>query len=96
MQKNKKPSLKKVPTKKVTITQYSKFTQNAIKEHYTELKQQGLIKTSFQTYLNTSGQDFFEKFFVQKQKSAGRFRIETILELAHAQGKRFFIKHVNK
>lgn len=95
MPKKSKPSTTKVKTKKVTISQYSKFTQSAIKEHYNDLKQQGLIKTSFQTYLNTSGQDFFDKFFVQKQKSAGRFRIETILELAHAQGKRFFIKHIN-
>lgn len=95
MPKKTKPPTPKAKAKKVTISQYSKFTQNAIKEHYKDLKQQGLIKTSFQTYLNTSGQDFFDKFFVQKQKSAGRFRIETILELAHAQGKRFFIKHIN-
>jgi hypothetical protein len=93
MPKKKPPTKKPTHTKKVTITQYSQFTQKAIRNHYEELKAQKTIKGSFQSYLNTSGQKYFDSFFKELSKSAGKFAINAIINIASGEYSRYFIKH---
>lgn len=100
MPKKAKPSKSATPkpTKKVTytkvkLTNYTKKVQTALREYYDELKADGTIKGTFQQFLDKSGDAFIQKFFIDKQRSAGKFRIETILNLAHSGFKRFYIKY---
>jgi hypothetical protein len=83
---------KRTTAKPVTLKKFSKTQKQAIEAQYQRLKDSGKIKGTFQTYLNRSGQKYFDTFFKQFSKSAGKFSANTVLNIASGEYERYFIK----
>jgi phage-related protein len=76
----------------VTLKGFSKESKQAVKDQYQRLKDAGNITGSFQKYLNNTGQVYFNTFFKELSKSAGKFPVNALLTKAGEESKKYFIK----